>query len=125
MLTQTYALHHGVDPVGNDKADTVLTMDVLKANRSSRAQSPLCSAQRCLVPFEPYQPSNLGGAHNDWQVVGDFRPLVSRWIRKGGLGTAWYNTPRGIPQMMVSLVVLQRIRLVIYASKASWYTPEE
>jgi len=78
VLTRTYAQHHRANPVGNNKADTVLTRAVLKGNRTSQAQSPLCIAQWCLVPSESYQPSNLGDAHNDWQVVGDFRPLVGR-----------------------------------------------
>ena len=74
----------GIDPVGNDKAGTVLTRDVLKGNRPSQAQSPLCIAQRCLVPSEPYQPSNLGDAHNDCQVVGDFLLLVGQERAAGG-----------------------------------------
>ena len=68
----------GANPVDNDKADAVLTRDVFKGDQTSQAQSPLCIAQRCLVPSEPYQPSNLDSPHSGWQVVEDFLLLFGQ-----------------------------------------------
>src|SRR6266851_8337219 len=54
--------------------------------------------------------------------------VVSRCLRKGGLGRAWYNgSPRSIAQKVVSLVVLRgSVQLEIYAiKKISWHTREK
>jgi len=109
--------------VGNDKADTILTRDVLKGNRSSQAQSPLCIAQRCLVPSELYQPSDRGGSRNDWQVVGDFPTLVGQERAVGESmdqerQSEWrlVQFPEGHTPNEGCLG-LWGVRLVIYASK--------
>jgi hypothetical protein len=87
----------GADFVGNDKADAVLTRDVFKGDQTSQAQSPLCIVQRCLVPSEPYQPSNMDGPHSGWQVVEDFLLLVGQQ-RAAGESIDQERRPEGLVQ---------------------------
>jgi len=102
-------------------------MDILRGNQSFQVRSPLCIAQWCLIPSEPYRLVNLDGGCNGWRVVVNYLPQAGQALRRGeltnqdGLGSRAEHSP---PRTMAQVIILLRgkVQLGAYAGKRRYHT---